>query len=152
MNDSEHTFSISRTYDETFVSMLMEKLFDKITVDEFPSMPETNGMLCGDAVLALEVRYGSDRVGAFLFIGDEVHTLLLEPIRGRLAVKAARAAAEWVWANTDKPCINSFYYNHRPDVAWYCRAVGLKPVGTETTQYHFNGNPVIKTKVRLERP
>jgi len=149
---SESEFSISVTHDEEFISSCVSKLFDKITVDEFPSFPVTSGLFDTGRVSALEVRYKGERVGAWMFVDDEVHTLLLEPIRGSLAIKAAREAIRWTWENTDRKYIDSFYYNHRPDVAWFCRTLGFVKIRTEDTPYHFNGQPVVETKVRLMRP
>ncbi len=83
--------------------------------------------------------------------GFEAHTALLPLCRGKDAVKAARMAIKWVLDNTETPYISSYAFSDSPSVSWFCRAVGMEPVKTESWSSTRNGKPVSITYFKINR-
>lgn len=81
----------------------------------------------------------------------EAHTALLSGCRGARAIKAARAAQAWVWANTGAKAVTSYAWSDSPAVAWFCRAVGMVAVGTKPWPATRSGRSVDITYYNINR-
>jgi hypothetical protein len=81
----------------------------------------------------------------------EAHTALLENCRGKKAIVAARKAQKWVFSNTIAESVTSFAWSDSPAVAWFCRAVGMKPGTTERWPNTRNGQSVDITHYSINR-
>lgn len=73
----------------------------------------------------------------------EAHTMLLENCRGSSAIRATKAAIRWVFDNTPAEAINSYAFSDTPEVNWFCRAVGLKPISVSDYPNTRNGQRVL---------
>lgn len=141
--------TVEPTTDANFIKSVFYEpaIFSEMTDDSFPT-PE--GMREFD-VLSLPayfLRVLKDGVacGCFMLMrkdgGIEAHTALLPTCRGRDAITATKAAMKWVWENTDAGFIRSYAWSDSPAVAWFCRAVGLRPAERAPWPATRHGRPV----------
>jgi hypothetical protein len=106
--------------------------------------------------LFLRVLVGGVYAGCFWFIWKaadtlEVHTALLENCRGSRAIRAARAARDWVFAHTQAQVVTSYAWSDSPAVAWFCRAMGMTATRTDPWRATRNGKAVDISYYELRR-
>lgn len=94
-------------------------------------------------------------VGAFWLVNKddavEAHTALLPECRGRDAIRVTRAAIRWVFDHTGVSAITSYAWSDSPQVAWFCRAVGMSKTRTDKWPNTRSGRPVDITYFTIRR-
>lgn len=151
--------TVEPTTDETYIKsvFLNPAIYAQMKDDSCPADPT---MLAGVDIKAvpgffLRVMAGSVPAGVFWFIWKdralEVHTALLENCRGSRAIRAARAARDWVFSHTSTDAVTSYAWSDSPAVAWFCRAMGMTATKTEPWSATRNGKPVDITYYTLTR-
>lgn len=103
------SISVARTHDWPLVKSIVThpKVYPHIS-DDFSPRPENWEPLAVDAVWHLLLEDGEEVLGVFILVPEsqimcKVHTCILPNAYGERALRAARAATEWVWANS--PCL-----------------------------------------------
>lgn len=145
--------------DETYIKAVLfsPTIYPNIRDD---SCPQESSTLYGADIMAipgffLKVAVDAAPAGLFWLIWKgrnvEAHTALLENCRGLRAIKATKAAINWIFSNTEAEAIDSYAWSDCPAVKWFCRAVGLKEGRTEKWPNTRNGKPVDITYYSLER-
>lgn len=127
--------TVEPTSDESYIKsvFLNPSIYADMKDDSSPSDPSVlaDRDIMGIPGFFLRVLMDGVACGVFWLIrkdgGVEAHTALLPTCRGRAAITATRKAMQWVFDNTDAAFIRSYAWSDSPAVAWFCRAVGLKP-------------------------
>jgi hypothetical protein len=151
--------TVEKTTDESYIKsvFLNPAIYADMKDDSCPDEPEVLGhanimSIPGFFIKAL---VGGVPAGAWWLIwkGDEVeaHTALLDNCRGRDAIRATKAAIEWVWANTKAAAITSYAWSDAPAVNWFCRAVGMAPTTTAPWPSTRCGHAVTITYFKINR-
>lgn len=153
------TITVEPTTDETYIKsvFLNPEIYAQMKDDSCPADPV---MLAGVDVRAipgffLKALVNGIDAGVFWFIWKdrslEVHTALLGNCRGSRALKAARAARDWVFGHTEAEAVTSYAWSDSPSVAWFCRAMGMEKTRTEPWRATRGGRPVDITYYSIGR-
>jgi Protein of unknown function (DUF2824) len=151
--------SVEPTTDETYIKsvFLNPTTYRDMSDDSCPADPAT---LMGVNIMAVPgffLRALVDGVpcGVWWLIwrGDtvEAHTALTPECRGARAIKATKAAIQWVFANTNAAAITSYAWSDSPAVAWFCRAVGMTKTETKPWPATRQGKPVEISYYAIQR-
>lgn len=111
--------------------------------DGLPRDVHCKDLLDQPNVFFLQVRLDGERCGGFLFQDNEVHTMLLPPLRGSLAVSAGKKACDWLRANRDWASLTSYCYSCHPQTLWFAKRVGFVLSHTTDEGVAVNGVPVL---------
>lgn len=85
--------------------------------------------------------------GGFLFRKNEVHTMLLPPLRGRLAVRAGKQACDWLRQHRGWSEMTSYCFSCHPQTLWFARQVGFSIQSTIDEDLRVGGRPVLTHKL-----
>lgn len=91
----------------------------------------------------LEASYDRTPCGGFLFVDREVHTMLLPPLRGELAVEAGKKACDWLRENRGWGRMTSYCYSCHPQTLWFAKRVGFRRTETRDDGIAVNRKPVL---------
>lgn len=152
--------TVDKTTDESYIKsvLLNPTIYAEMKDDSCPQEPTILCDLDIKAIPGFFLRAMVDGVpsGVLWMIWKEnkveAHTALLPSCRGRSAIRAAKAAIQWVFENTKADAITSYAWSDSPSVAWFCRAVGMKPYRTEVWPNTRNGHAVDITYYNINRP
>lgn len=128
---------------EYFASLAEHPLIRPFGIDDSTTEEDVakfRARLSAPDTLLMEIRYDGERCGGFIFFGEEVHTLLLPPVRGREAIKAAQVTIDELRRRGWKR-MTSYYYSSRPEVWLFARSVGFRKVRTLENQVLIGGVP-----------
>ena len=150
--------TVEQTTDAEYIKSVLTKpeIFASISDDS----RKDSSVLDFDAAMRMPgyfLRVIVDGVSGGLFWllrkGDliEAHTALLENCRGRNAIIATKLGIRWVFEKTDASGVVSYAWSDCPAVAWFCRAVGMRPGKTEAWPNTRGGKPVEITWFTLNR-
>lgn len=145
--------------DAAYVDGLIEELRDQIAPDGYddaaPSVTSACWLDRAD-VLCIEVRVDGSRSGAFLFLpengGMTVHTLLVPPARGAVAIEAGKTALRWVWNNTTWPRLHSYCYEPHKHTLLFAKRCGFQVAGTISDNTTIDHKPVRTLLLVIDRP
>lgn len=154
------TITVEQTADESYIKsvLLSPSIYAQMKDDSCPVEPAVLGGVDIRAIPGFFLKAIVDGAPAglwwLIWKGDtvEAHTALLENCRGRTAIRATKAAIEWVFGNTMARAITSYAWSDSPAVAWFCRAVGMSPDRTEPWPATRQGRPVTITHFSIQRP
>ncbi len=124
--------------------------------DSCPESPEMLGGADIKAIPGFFLRVLADGVPSgcwwLIWAGDKVEAHTALDLRGRDAVRATKAAIQWVWDNTGAAAIGSYAWSDSPAVSWFCRAVGMKAGETAKWPATRDGAAVDITYFNINRP
>ncbi len=138
---------IERTFNRHVVKFVAthNDVWRNVTDDQGPSKSAYEPLM-DDRVVYLLVKLDDERVGGmFMFmpvngVTAEVHTTLLKPCRGRLALEAARLAREWMWNNTKFLRITTTVPEYNKAALLFSKWTGMK-------EYGMNPESIVKDGV-----
>lgn len=153
------TITVEQTTDESYIKsvLLSPSIYAQMKDDSCPVEPAVLGGHDIKSIPGFFLRADVDGVPAglwwLIWVGDtvEAHTALLENCRGRTAIRATKAAIEWVFTHTGAKAITSYAWSDSPAVAWFCRAVGMSADRTEPWPATRGGNAVTITHFSIQR-
>jgi len=152
--------TVEPTSDETFIRsvFLNPTIYGQMRDDSCPLDPSLLAQVHFMHIPGFFLKAIVDGVTAgvwmFIYKADdtvEVHTALLENCRGRKAIEAAKLAAKWVFENTKVLAVISYAWSDSPQVAWFCRMMGMVPYETKPWPATRAGKPVTITYYILNR-
>ena len=152
--------SIQRSRDAAYLHGLLDRLRPLVTSDQHTGkefgVADFAAALDSDHLLFLEAGIDGERCGGFAVISEGtrqvVHTMLLPPARGSLAVKIGRAGLRWVWKNTDHAELYSYCFEDRPEVMLFARLCGFAHYETTDDGSTVNGRQVRTHLLKITRP
>lgn len=119
--------------------------------------PEPHLAYLIQAAIYLLVLDGGSPVGFFGLqpltdnTGYIVHTVMLPGFRGGKALQAARQGMNWVFRNTSATRIESYSFDHQPEVALFCRWAGFKEYGAHIHPVTVNGSKILVHDFRITK-
>lgn len=150
--------TIEKTTDDDYIkSVLFDPQISQSMRDDSVPDPEKlrHVNILAIPSIFLKVLYNGVAAGLFWMIpkGDtfECHTALLPNCRGRCAIRAAIAAKDWIFNYTTAREITSYAWSDSPEVAWFCRAIGMRKLHTAPWPNTRNGKPVDITYYAIGR-
>lgn len=119
-----------------------------VTTDQVPDISVPALMQAPDTLFLL-ARFEGVPCGGFLFVGNEVHTMLLPPLRGRHAIEAGKKMVEWARKNRPWDSLKSYCYSTNPQTEWFAKRVGFVVTGTRDDNTTIGGCPVTTSLLEL---
>ena len=132
--------------------------FDRAPVEALASDPRIRPYMTHDGVegpvsflalfenpstFFLRVDFEGTPCGGFLFVGQEVHTMLLPPLRGQLAIDAGKAACDWLRVHRGWETMTSQCYSCHPQTLFFAKRVGFRRINTVDQHIFVNRKPVL---------
>lgn len=143
--------SVEPTTDTQYMASVISdpKVYQETKDDSLaPESPAVDfGALMQAGVVFLKAVRDGVNAGIFMFVPKErgiyeAHTILLPNCRGAAAIKAARAAVDWMFSHTLCREVRSYAFSDSPAVQWFAKAVGLHEISRQPHPATRNGNPV----------
>lgn len=145
--------------DAAYVDWLLVELRDQIAPDGYEDVAPSVTAACWldrADVLCVEVRINGSRSGVFLFLpengGMTVHTLLVPPARGALAIEVGKTALRWVWKNTIWPRLHSYCYEPHKHTLLFAKLCGFRVADTISDNTTIDNMPVRTHLLVIDRP
>lgn len=157
MNESGQHLAIERSTDSDYLESLIAVLHAGLTSDQYPAdYGIGTRLLHADGSIFLVASINGARCGGFFLVREDgrlmVHTMLVPPARGAIAVRLGRLGLEWLWANTEANALYGHCFNDRKDVVLFARACGVHPCCEYEDGSTVNGKPVANILLKIERP
>ncbi len=143
---------VAPTRDVAYIDSVLTTLLPLINTDQCRDPVPAALFVDKPEFRFLKVSVDGVPAGLVMMVLNEVHTCFLEPLRGKLALKAGKAVLDWIWKNTDLLCITSYSYAHRPEVAWFAKAMGFREDRTYDDGSTFDGLHSLRTDYSCYRP
>lgn len=143
--------SIEPTTDTSYMQAVISdpRVYNDTKDDSLPVVPaivDFDSLLEAGVVFLKALRDGIE-AGLFMFVPKgqgvyEAHTILLPNCRGAAAIKAARAAVNWMFSRTICREVRSYAFSDTPAVQWFAKAVGLHEISRQPHSATRSGQPV----------
>ena len=149
---TSNTFEIFPTRDVQLIDSVISALLPHLVTDQFPTFLSAAELIARPDTKALSVYANGALGGVVLLVGNEVHTLFLPSLRGAKATRAAREVLNHIWTRTKLTYLTSYAYSNRPEVLLFARLMGFHVTGDVDDGSTINGQRVVRTNLRLEKP
>jgi hypothetical protein len=143
--------TIDRTRDAALIDRITAELKPYVTWDQAQKLPDGKTLVETPGCYIVAVSVDGVVRGLGVLNGNEVHTLFLENLRGKLALDAARMGLKWFFAHTELDEIVSFAFSHRPEVIMFAKLVGMTETNIEDPGFTYDGAPIKRHNFSIMR-
>ena len=103
-----HEIEVFQTRDTTLIDPTIKALWPMVSYDGCGCLESVGNAVNDPDFIFIEIRVDKHYGGLFMLIKNEVHTLLLDNVRGLLAIRVGKTAIRWTAQNTTLKFLTSF--------------------------------------------